>query len=166
MEIVNGTIDDLKELAEIERECFPAEQAASEDTLRQRLLVYPDHFWLLKDENGKIISFVDGMCTDMEDLYDEMYETPSMHDEKGEWQMIFGVNTRPAYRHCGYAYTLLERCLNEAKAAGRTGAVLTCVKNMMPFYERLGFVNEGISESTHGNTEWYQMRILFKKYLL
>lgn len=166
MEIVKGTLEDCRELAEIERQCFPAAQAADEKTFYERLRVYPDHFWLLKDEKGKIISFVNGMCTDIEDLSDEMYADASMHNERGEWQMIFGVDTLPAYRHCGYAYTLLEKCLEESKAAGRTGAVLTCLRNMIPFYERLGFVNEGVSESTHGDAEWYQMRILFKKYLL
>ena len=44
-------------------------------------------------EEEKLIAFVDGMVTNQEDLTDEMYEKAEMHDEKGEWQMIFGVNS-------------------------------------------------------------------------
>lgn len=62
-----------------------------------RLAVYPDHFWLLEDE-GTLVSFVDGMVTDEPFLRDEMYEDASLHNEQGAWQMIFGVNTIPAYR--------------------------------------------------------------------
>ena len=37
-----------------------------------RLAYYADHFWLMFDENGKLIAFVDGMVTDQADLTDEM----------------------------------------------------------------------------------------------
>ena len=36
--------------------------------------------------------------TDSPNLEDEMYENPNLHNEKGEWQMIFGVNTLSDYR--------------------------------------------------------------------
>jgi hypothetical protein len=32
---------------------------------------------------------------------------------------------------------------------------------MISFYERFGFVNEGLSESEHGGAPWYQMRLVF-----
>ena len=35
------------------------------------------------------------------DLTDDMYKNAQLHDENGEWQMIFGVNTLPSYRRHG-----------------------------------------------------------------
>lgn len=30
---------------------------------------------------------------------------------------------------------------------------------LITYYSKFGFVNEGISESVHGNVTWYQMRL-------
>ena len=70
-----------------------------------------------QDDNGKIISFVDGMATDRRDLTDEMYENAALHDPNGRWQMIFGVNTLPEYRRRGYAEALLRQVAIDAKNA-------------------------------------------------
>ena len=32
---------------------------------------------------------------------------------------------------------------------------------LLHYYAKFGFVNEGLSESDHGGAEWYQMRITF-----
>ena len=46
---------------------------------------------------------------------DEMYENASMHQENGAWQMIFGVNTLPAYRNHGYAADALQVMFDYAR---------------------------------------------------
>lgn len=45
-----------------------------------------------------------------------MYENAALHDEDGTWQMIFGVNTLPAYRRRGCAGAVLERVIADARA--------------------------------------------------
>ena len=160
MQIRHADIRDAQRLAEIELACFPPEQAASKEQIMDRLEVYPECFWLMC-EDGEIIAFADGFVTDEKDLRDEMYADASMHDPGGEWQMIFGVNTIPGKRNRGIASKLIRACLEEARSLSRKGAVLTCLENMIPFYERLGFVNEGISQSVHGDAVWYQMRVTF-----
>lgn len=47
------------------------------------------------------------------------------------------------------------------EAGGRAGVVLTCKERLIPYYERFGFRNEGLSASTHGGETWYQMRLTF-----
>ena len=84
-----------------------------------------------------------------------------MHNEAGAWQMIFGVNTLPAYRRRGLASQLLQQAIADAKAQGRKGLVLTCKDRLIHYYAKFGFVNEGISDSTHGDVVWYQMRLTF-----
>ena len=160
MLIRTATIEDLDEITDIEAECFPAAEAADREAFQQRLQYYGNHFWLLYEEQ-KLIAFVDGFVTDEPDLTDEMYENAALHDENGAWQMIFGVNTLPAYRRNGYAGKLLKRAIADAKEQGRKGLVLTCKDRLISYYARFGFKNEGVSESVHGNVVWNQMRLTF-----
>lgn len=161
MNIRNGRISDVDELTAIEAECFPAAEAAERKSFEDRLKHYADHFWILEDDNGKIISFVNGMVTDEGHLTDKMYENVSMHNENGAWQMIFGVNTLPEYRKKGYAETVLRRVIDDAKKQGRKGLVLTCKEKLIHFYGKLGFVDEGVSDSEHGGVVWHEMRLTF-----
>ena len=110
-------------------------------------------------EGEKLIAFVDGFVTDEADLTDEMYEKAELHNEHGAWQMIFGVNTIPACRRHGYAGELICRAIQDAKKQGRKGLVLTCKDRLVPYYAKFGFVNEGVSDSAHGNVVWNQMRL-------
>ena len=75
--------------------------------------------------------------------------------------MIFGVDTHPDYRNRGCASSLLEKVIEDAKADGRKGVILTCKEKLIPFYARLGFETEGLSVSEHGGAVWYQMKITF-----
>ena len=161
MKIRTATLNDLDALAAVEAECFPAAEAATKKDFENRLAYYADHFWLMFDENDKLIAFVDGMVTDQADLTDEMYEKGELHNENGAWQMIFGVDTIPEYRCRGCAAALLNHVIGEAKAQGRKGLVLTCKDKLVHYYAKFGFVSEGVSGSTHGNVVWYQMRLRF-----
>lgn len=82
MIIRNAVIEDLKEIAAVELQCFPEAEAATEKSLKKRLEVYPDHFWLLYD-GKKLVGFINGMATDEPDLSDEMYDNAGMHKADG-----------------------------------------------------------------------------------
>ena len=160
MKIRTATMADLPAVTRLEAICFPEAEAATEQSFARRLEVYPNHFWILTD--GKtVVSFVNGMVTDEPDLRDEMYDSADLHNENGAWQMIFGVDTHPAYRRQGCAGRLLAHVIAEAKAQGRKGLVLTCKDALVPYYAKFGFVSEGVSQSTHGDVVWYQMRLTF-----
>ena len=160
MLIRTATMEDLEAVAAVEAECFPPAEAATKEAFAKRLEYYGNHFWLMYD-GDKLISFVDGFVTDEADLTDEMYEKAELHNEHGAWQMIFGVNTVPSYRKRGCAGKLIKRAIADAKAQGRKGLVLTCKDRLIPYYVKFGFVNEGVSESVHGNAVWNQMRLTF-----
>lgn len=160
MIIRHATLADLDRLDEIEQICFPPAEAASRKSLEGRLKVYPDYFWLLEDE-GEVISFVNGLVSDLPDLCDEMFDDPHMHNDKGAWQMIFGVDTIPSRQKQGCAGSVLERVVADAKAQGRKGLVLTCKEHLVHYYAKFGFVSEGVSQSEHGGALWYQMRVTF-----
>ena len=151
---------DVDTLADIEAASYPSAEGASRQSIAGRVAVYPDCFWLL-DEGGEVKAFVNGFVTDMPDLTDEMYDDPHLHTPKGGWQMIFSVVTAPAHRHEGCASRVLRQVCADAKAAGRKGIVLTCKERLIGFYAQFGFVDEGVSVSTHGDVVWHQMRLTF-----
>ena len=160
MNIRTATLADCPAIAALEAQCFPAAEAASAESIRARLTHYPDHFWLLEDEET-LVGFVNGMVTDIPDLTDEMYDRAELHRETGAWQMIFGVDTAPAYRRRGCAGVLLRDVIAAARGQGRKGLVLTCKEHLIHYYAKFGFIDEGVSGSTHGGAVWHQMRLTF-----
>ena len=160
MVIKHASRKDIAALTAVETARFPPAEAATEKEFIDRVQYYGNHFWLLY-EGDKLLAFVDGFVTDEPDLTDVMYEDAALHNEQGAWQMIFGVNTLPEYRRHGYAGQLLRRAVADARQQGRKGLVLTCKDRLVHYYASFGFVNEGVSGSTHGGVVWYQMRLTF-----
>lgn len=159
MNIRNAFLSDLDAVSYVESLCFPSAEAAPRECLRERLLVYPEHFWLVF-EGGTLVSYVGGPTVDGADLTDDMYENASLYRKNGEWQMIFSVCTHPNFRGKGYAGSALRRAAADCRRHGQKGLVLTCKEKLLPFYSRFGFVNEGLSSSVHGDAQWYQMRLI------
>ena len=155
-----ATIEDLDAITKVETVCFPAKEAASREVFQKRLSVFPNRFWLLI-EDGKIVSIINGMVTDSPKLVDEMFADVSLHKEEGDWQMIFGVETLPEYQGRGCAKCLMEHVIEEVRAQGKKGLVLTCKERLISYYEQFGFVNEGRSDSEHGGAVWYDLRLTF-----
>ena len=160
MVIKHASRKDIAALTAVETACFPPAEAATEKEFIDRVQYYGNHFWLLY-EGDKLLAFVDGFVTDEPDLTDVMYEDAALHNEQGAWQMIFGVNTLPAYRCQGCAARVMERVIADAHAQGRKGCVLTCKDRLIHYYETFGFQNEGVSKSVHGGVVWYDMRLTF-----
>ncbi len=161
MLIRTATMNDLDALTAVEAECFPPAEAARREEFAERIKYYGNHFWLMLD-GERLIAFADGFVTDESDLTDEMYERAELHNERGKWQMIFGVNTMPDYRCHGYAGELLRRAIDDARAQGRAGLVLTCKDHLVDYYAKFGFISEGrTAKSTHGGVAWNQMRLAF-----
>lgn len=160
MNIRLGRPEDLDAVTGLEQACFPPAEAAGREAFASRLAAFSDHFWLL-EADGVLAAMINGMATDLPLLEDRMFDDADMHDEQGDWQMIFGVDTRPEYQHRGLASMLMERVIVDARAQGRRGLVLTCKAGLIGFYERFGYVNEGVSASQHGGAEWFDMRLTF-----
>lgn len=161
MEIRTAAPGDLDGALAVEQAAFPPAEAAGRASVEGRIARFPGHFLLAVDD-GRIAAFINGFVTDSRDLDDEMYDHPELHNEKGAWQMIFSLACDPARRGRGYASALMERFISDAWDQGRRGLVLTCKDHMVGFYRRFGFVDEGMSGSTHGGVSWHQMRLTFE----
>lgn len=160
MKIRTATIEDLDAITAVEAECFPVAEAATRGSFKSRLTVYPDYFWLLEEEE-KLVSFINGMVTDESTIRDEMFENAKLHNPKGKWQAIFGVNTIPSHRKRGLAGKVMKKVIEDARAQGRVGCILTCKEELIAYYEKFGFESIGLSESAHGGAVWYDMVLKF-----
>ena len=162
--IRQAALADLDAVTELERQCFPAAEAASRNAFAYRLHSFPECFWFA-EASGQIVSMINGMTTESRDLTDEIYEDTALYSAGGAWLMLFGVATNPVYQKQGLSSQLMNHVIEEMKRKGKCGIVLTCKKDLLPFYQRFGFVSEGISNSLHGGAVWYQMRLDFEQEL-
>ena len=150
--------EDSEQVTELERQCFPEAEAARRETFEVRLNNFSETFWVM-ELDSRIICMINGMPTNCTDLCDEMYEGTKLYTPDGSQLMIFGVATHPEHQGKGYASELLKHVIEETRHQGRKGIVLTCKAELISFYERFGYINEGVSQSEHGGAEWYQMRL-------
>ena len=159
--IRNVKIDDLDQVTEVEALCFPAAEAAVEASFRQRIETFPDSFFVAEDENGRIIGFINGCVTDERTIRDEMFEDSGLHHTEGLYQSVFGLDVIPEFRRQGVAADLMNRLMQEAKARGKKGMILTCKDRLIHYYEKFGYRNLGLSASVHGGAVWYDMLLEF-----
>jgi ribosomal protein S18 acetylase RimI-like enzyme len=160
MIIRSATLEDLAAISNVEAACFPANEAATPKAFKERLHVYPNHFWLLEDK-GKLVSFINGMVTCELTINDEMFENATLHNENGDWQAIFGVNTVLEYRGRGCAGMVMRRVIQDAKVQGRKGCILTCKHELVSLYAKFGFECIGKSKSVRGYATWFDMKLEF-----
>lgn len=147
---------DVDGTAYVESVCFPAAEAADRDALNKRIQAFPDSFFVA-EEDGKIIGFINGAVTDSQVIRDEMFEDVDLHNPDGAYQSIFGLDVLPEHQRRGIAAELMRRMIEETKERGRKGLILTCKDRLIPYYEKFGYRNLGLSESVHGNAVWYDM---------
>ncbi|WP_411681110.1 GNAT family N-acetyltransferase [Clostridium thailandense] len=154
--IRQATIEDLDSVTKVEEICFPEAEAATRESLEQRIKTFSKSFFVA-EENGKVIGFINGCITNSTTIYDEFYKDSSLHIEDGDYQAIFGLDVIPEYRNKGIAAQLMNYMINASKESGRKGLILTCKERLIHYYEKFGYVNKGMSNSVHGGAEWYDM---------
>lgn len=155
--------EELEQISAVEAECFPAAEAASRDDFAHRLETCAESFFVAETKKGEILGFVNGCCSDDSHLADELYHDSSLHNPQGGYQMIFGLNVRPAYRRQGIGEALMRHMIESARTRGKKAVVLTCKEHMVTFYSRLGYRFFGLSDSHHGGASWYLMRYEFDR---
>ncbi len=158
--IRKATINDALILANIEAECFPAAEAATLKSIQQRIKTFPNSFFIA-EEGQNAIGFINGCVTNSRVITDDMFEDVSTHNPNGDFQAIFGLDVIPQKRKNGVAAMLMKHIIDEAKKSGRKGLILTCKERLIHYYEKFGYKNIGVSNSTHGGAVWYDMILEF-----
>lgn len=161
--IRNAKANEGKILAAIEAVCFPPAEAASEESVCERLKAFPENFFVA-EMDGRAVGFVNGGVTDRPYLPDAMYHDISLHNPDGGYQTVFGLNVLPDFRRQGIAEQLMNALIQSARENKKTGVILTCKDHMVHYYEKFGFVDHGMADSTHGNAAWHDMRLIFQTH--
>lgn len=154
--IRNATPNDVAVIAAIESECFPPSEAAEEAAIRTRIEAFPESF-LVAEAHGEPIGFINGCVTNSAVINDDMFHSVATHAPDGKYQAVFGLDVLPQYQRQGIAALLMNAFIENARVRGKTGVILTCKTHLIHYYERFGFVNQGVSASTHGGATWYDM---------
>ncbi len=160
MEIRQAILNELEQIINIERICFPPAEAADEESIRERFEVFGDCF-IVAMEGDKVAGFVNGCVTDSPDLPDELYHNTSLHKPEGDYQTVFGLDVLPEFQRRKIATALMAEFTKRAKEKGKKGVVLTCKDHLIPFYMSCGFKHCGVSQSCHGGSKWNDMLLIF-----
>jgi ribosomal protein S18 acetylase RimI-like enzyme len=153
--IRNVRPDDLAAVTALEAAAFPPAEAATEAAFRYRIAAFPERFFVA-EADGKLIGLVNGCASNLEELDDALYE-PQGHEPNGKNQMVFGLAVDEAFRRRGVGAALLGALTDFAAKVGMRAVLLTCKKEKIAYYERLGFSCRGVSRSAHGGAVWYDM---------
>lgn len=147
---------DLEQLLLIENEGFSKEEAATKDAFVERIQLIPDTF-IVAEKEGEILGYINGPIINQPFISDDLFKKINENPTKGGYQSILGLAVSIQARNKGIAKNLIEKMEELVEKNEREGITLTCKHNLITFYENLGFVNHGLSESQHGGISWYNM---------
>ncbi|MFS0863807.1 GNAT family N-acetyltransferase [Fredinandcohnia sp. 179-A 10B2 NHS] len=154
--IRNVNMNDLPTLIRIEHLCFSKEEAASEEAFVNRIQKITDSFFVA-EKNDKVIGFVNGPVIENKYITDNLFRDVNTNKATGGHQSILGLAVSPNYQKQGVASALLTHIEKISKTKQRQTITLTCKEELVTFYERNGYQNEGISNSVHGGEVWFNM---------
>lgn len=154
------------EVTRIEQICFPPNEACSERQMKERVREVPELFLVaVEKSSGKIAGFLNGLATDEEAFRDEFFQDASLHRVNGRNIMLLGLDVLPKYRGQGLAKEIVAKYVRKESKRGRKKLILTCLEEKIAMYQKMGFFNHGIADSTWGGEEWYEMVYQMEKDL-
>ncbi|SDQ25143.1 Predicted N-acetyltransferase YhbS [Streptococcus equinus] len=156
MIIRNVRLEDLEAIVAIERKNFSAQEAASQEDMKERILTIPDTF-LVAELDGEICGYIEGPVIGQRYLTDDLFHHVVENPKQGGFIAITSLSVAPDFKNQGIGMALLATMKDLAVARKRTGLTLTCHEQLIPYYERNGFIDEGESDSTHGGSTWFNM---------
>lgn len=152
----NVQATDLEQLLDIENEGFSKEEAATKEAFMERIQLIPDTFIVAK-KDGEILGYINGPIIHQPYITDNLFEEIQENSKKGGYQSVLGLAVSSKARNQGIAKILVEKMEALVVENEREGITLTCKEDLVSFYEKLGFVNHGMSESQHGGVTWYNL---------
>ncbi|MGE7918358.1 GNAT family N-acetyltransferase [Viridibacillus sp. NPDC093762] len=156
LKIRNVKLEDLPELVTIENLCFSKEEAATEVAFENRIQLISDSFYVAEVE-GIIVGLINGPVIERPEITDDLFSAIKQNPTTGGYQSILGLAVSPEYQNQGIASALLVHLEKEAATSKRETITLTCKEELIGYYEKQGYNNDGISKSVHGGEVWYNM---------
>ncbi len=152
------------ETVEIERICFPPNEACSEAQMKERVRDVPELFLVAVEKaTGKIAGFLNGLATDEPSFRDAFFEDAGLHKADGKNIMLLGLDVLPEYRGQGLAREIVYQYSCRERSRGREMLILTCLDSKVEMYEKMGFCDMGMADSNWGGEQWHEMHYALKE---
>jgi predicted N-acetyltransferase YhbS len=155
--------NDLEECFIVETAGFPPEEAATRETIKLRIDMFPEGF-LVAEMNGRVVGILNSGATNKDDISDEELKQLVGHDPAGKNMVVFALAVLPEFQKQGIARELMTRFVDEARQEGKENVMLLCKQHLIAYYESMGFTHTGLSRSTHGGAEWHKMRLALARH--
>ena len=108
-------------------------------------------------ETGRLAGFLNGIATDELRFRDEFFTDAGLHNPQGKNIMLLGLDVLPEYRKQGLGRELMYQYLRREQEKGRQEVLLTCLESKVEMYQKFGFADLGIANSTWGGEAWHEM---------
>ena len=154
--LVQAEEQDALQLAEIEAEAFPVDEAADKAGINFRIK-NAKQFFLKYIIDDVLIGYVNGTLTlEPEITHDCMAE----HKVEGQNLIIHSVTIVNTHRKKGHGRAMLNAYLNRIREESNVRRVLLLAKkHLCHFYESVGFEVLRVSPIVHGKETWYELGI-------
>ena len=158
MKIRQARVSDLDRILEIEIENFSLEEAIPRSVFEAHLREIQTSF-LVAEREGRILGYIEGPVVPQRHLQDQSFtEEIADHSHKsGGYISVTCLSIAKEVQALGVGKRLLTALKEVALEHEREGINLTCHDYLIPYYEKHGFVNEGVSQSTFAGENWYDM---------
>lgn len=144
---------------QIETQCFGSAEAATRARIQLRQKQFPQGFFVA-ERHGEIVGFINSGATDDPDLSREEFKDLIGHDPDGRNLVIFSVAVRPDQQQTGISRRLMIHYLEWARGQSKLTVLLLCKPDMVSYYKKFGFSDQGLSQSDHGGIQWHEMRLV------
>lgn len=152
------TPDETDQAIAIEQTCFPPNEACSPKAMAQRIATAPELFLVAVDKStNRLAGFLNGLSTNEFSFRDEFFTDASLYDPDGKNIMLLGLDVLPEYQKQGLAREIMYQYLRREREKSRRLVLLTCHKSKVKMYKKMGFSDQGISASSWGGEQWYEM---------
>ena len=153
------TAEDIAQCFVIESASYPADEAATLESLHYRQANAGEYFQCAILNGKEIIGFV--CATRCQDFQEESMST---HDPSGSLLAIHSVVVAEKYRRKGIAAAMLKAYLQKVKSGNIANAnpvissiVLLAKAHLLGFYVKCGFQVNRPSPIVHGQELWYEL---------
>lgn len=159
-EFRNIKVEDTKQAVEIEKVCFPPNEACSEKNMKERIAKAPEYFLVAIDKTTDMLAgFLNGLATDESIFRDEFFTDAELHNDEGRNIMLLGLDVLPEHRGIGLGRELMYEYCRRQSLNNKKSLLLTCLDGKVEMYKKFGFTDNGIANSSWGGEEWHEMSV-------
>lgn len=148
--------NDLEALLTIEQASFTEAEAATRVAFERRIAKIADSFFVA-EQDEHVVGLINGPVVTTEFITDDLFKEIIENPKTGGHQTVLGLAVAPQKRGQGIGRMLLTKLEQSAAEQRRETVTLTCLAHLVGYYEGLGYENKGISASTHGGEQWFNL---------